>query len=539
MKRNIKYFGLMGLMAFAATACGDEDIDNTFSRTNMVVELTTSTDYVVLDESRPDDVALTISWTDAHPYGNEFITTYQLQYDVTGSKVNAYKEYEDDGHFTRSYTNAQLQQIMVERYGTLTSSVGQLNFTLTASFEGPRVVIPDIATASVRIKTYGAKQFAADRLFVAGTAVGDERIEVQPTTATSGIYVWNGALKAGRLNIPVIYADENNAIGPETADAPIRNDEMDAVISDEASANFWVIPADDNYRVTVDMNKKTVKIIAVGSVIEMDKLYMAGAATGGSDIEVEQTMERESLYAWRGELKAGKLTFPVEFDGKTEMSLVPAEADDHDIHDGTAASFKLVNTLSGTAAAYWEIPADATYRVVVDTDARTVTIYSPEKDMKNTVVSYNNTVDKINPYSQEVTELWIWGGFNASAHDEGMKAGFQSKFKLKQSLANPNVFVYHGENLPRSTSTDDWSKATAQGALNFLVSNIENNVYAFGSTADAKRNSKRGYLPVTLGEEMKLVAGQSDNRYAYFCVPENCNFIVVDIENLTVTFDNK
>lgn len=227
MKRNIKYFGLMGLMAFAATACGDEDIDNTFSRSNMVVELTTSTDYVVLDESRPDDVALTISWTDAHPYGNEFITTYQLQYDVTGSKVNAYKEYEDDGHFTRSYTNAQLQQIMVERYGALTSSVGQLNFTLTASFEGPRVVIPDIATASVRIKTYGAKQFAADRLFVAGTAVGDERIEVQPTTATSGIYVWNGALKAGRLNIPVIYADENNAIGPETADAPIRNDEME------------------------------------------------------------------------------------------------------------------------------------------------------------------------------------------------------------------------------------------------------------------------------------------------------------------------
>ena len=397
MKRNIKYFGLMGLMAFAATACGDEDIDNTFSRSNMVVELTTSTDYVVLDESRPDDVALTISWTDAHPYGNEFITTYQLQYDVTGSKVNAYKEYEDDGHFTRSYTNAQLQKIMVERYGALTSSVGQLNFTLTASFEGPRVVIPDIATASVRIKTYGAKQFAADRLFVAGTAVGDERIEVQPTTATSGIYVWNGALKAGRLNIPVIYADENNAIGPETADAPIRNDEMDAVISDEASANFWVIPADDNYRVTVDMNKKTVKIIAVGSVIEMDKLYMAGAATGGTDIEVEQTMERESLYAWRGELKAGKLTFPVEFDGKTEMSLVPAEADDHDIHDGTAASFKLVSTLSGTAAAYWEIPADATYRVVVDTDARTVTIYSPEKDLKNTVVSYNNTVDKINP----------------------------------------------------------------------------------------------------------------------------------------------
>lgn len=539
MKRNIIYYGLPVLMVLAATACGDEDIDNSFSRSNMVVELNTSAEYVVLDESRPDDVALTISWTEAHPYGNEFITTYQLQYEVTGSKVNAHKEYEDDGRYSRSYTNAQLQQIMVDRYGALTSSVGELNFTLTASFEGPRVVIPDIATATVRVKTYGAKQFAADRLFIAGTAVGDEPVEVQPSSSAGTTYIWSGALKAGRLNIPVIYADENNAIGPETADAPIRNDEMPAVISAAADANYWVIPADDNYRVTVDMNKHTVKIIAVGSVIEMDKLYMSGAATGGADIEIEQTMERESLYAWRGELKAGKLTLPVEYGGKTEMSMVPVEADDHDIHDATPVAFKLVNTLSGTAAAYWEIPADAVYRVVVDTDARTVTIYSPEKDMKNTVVSYNNTVDKINPYTQEVTELWMWGGFNGSAHDTGLKPGFQSKFCLKQSLANPNVFVYHGDAIPRSTSTDDWSKATAQGALNFLVSNIENNVYAFGSTADAKRNSKRGYLPVVLGEQMTLVAGQSDNRYAYFCVPENCNFVVVDIENLTVIFDNK
>ena len=133
----------------------------------------------------------------------------------------------------------------------------------------------------------------------------------------------------------------------------------------------------------------------------------------------------------------------------------------------------------------------------------------------------------------------MWGGFNASAHDDGLKAGFQSKYKLTQSLANPYVFVYHGEVLPRSTSTDDWSKATLVGALNFLVSNIENNVYAFGSTAPAKRNSKRASVDVKLGDKLELVAGQSDNRYAYFSVPENCNYVVVDIKNLVVTFDHK
>ena len=71
------------------------------------------------------------------------------------------------------------------------------------------------------------------------------------------------------------------------------------------------------------------------------------------------------------------------------------------------------------------------------------------------------------------------------------------------------------------------------------MSNIENNVYAYGSTIEAKRNEKRGYLPVSIGETLTLVPGQSDNRYAYFCVPEGCNFVVVDIENLTVLFDKK
>ncbi|MDE6402552.1 MAG: DUF5116 domain-containing protein, partial [Muribaculaceae bacterium] len=62
---------------------------------------------------------------------------------------------------------------------------------------------------------------------------------------------------------------------------------------------------------------------------------------------------------------------------------------------------------------------------------------------------------------------------------------------------------------------------------------------AYGSTAEAKRNSKVGYVKPALGETSTLVAGQGDNRYAYFCIPENCNYVVVDIEKLTVIFDNK
>ncbi len=544
MKTTRIYSNILRVSAFMLTAgmlaaCGDEDIDNAYSRNQSVIQLTTSSDFVVLDESKPDDVALTIEWNEAHPYGNEYITTYQYQMDAVGSKSASVKEYEDEGMYRREYTNRELHELLTGHFGCLTSSVNTLNFTVTASFEGPRVVIPDIATATVKVKTYGEKQYLADKLWIGGSAVGETPIELKPTSETSKTYSWNGALNAGKINFPVLYGDENNAFSPENADEPIASAEMPAIMVDADKANYWVIPEAGNYRVQVNLEARTARIVPAGSIIELDKLYMAGSAVGSEEVEIEQTMENEMLYAWRGELKAGKLYMPLLFEDKKAISFVPKDKANHDIHDGQAHEFEQVSTESGTGSAYWEIPADGTYRIVVNLEEHAVTIYSSATDMKNTVVSYNNTVDGINPYKQEVTELWMWGGFNASAHDDGLKAGFQKKYCLKQSLANPNVFVYHGDPLPRSSSTDSWSNATATGALNFLVSNIENNVYAFGSTADAERNKKRGYLTVNNGETLKLVAGQSHNRYAYFCVPENCTFVVVDIEKLTVYFGNK
>lgn len=544
MKSNKIYNNLTRAAAVIAsaamlTACGYDDIDNAYSRNNSVIQLGTSSNYVVLDEKNPDAVAVTIEWNAAHQYGNEYITYYQYQMDALGSTSPTLKEYEDDGVFRRQYTNRELQELLTGHFGCLTSTVNTLNLTVTATFQGPRVVIPDIATATIRVKTYGEKQCRADRFFIAGSAVGDEPIEVSPTSETSQIYSWNGALHAGKLNFPVIYGDENNAFSPTTPDAAISSEEMAAVMVDKEDANYWIIPEDANYRITANLEAKTVKIVPAGSIIELDKLYLSGSAVGGDDIEIERTLENDFLYAWKGNLKAGKLYMPLLFNEAKAVSFVPKNKADHDIHDGQPHEFNQVSTESGTGSAYWEIPADGTYRIVVDLDERTVKIYSSATDMKNTVVSYNNTVAGINPFTQEVTELWIWGGFNASAHDDGLKAGFQSKYCMKQSLADPNVFVYHGEALPRSASTDDWSKATATGALNFLVSNIENNVYAFGSTADAERNKKRGYLEVHNGETLQLVAGQSHNRYAYFCVPANCNFVVVDIKKLTVYFGNK
>ena len=261
----------------------------------------------------------------------------------------------------------------------------------------------------------------------------------------------------------------------------------------------------------------------------VESLSISGAAAGGTPITVEKTLEDETLYAWKGELQAGE--FKINVNG-TDAFLSVADAN----FEGTPSGYSIA--FDGGS---YTVPAAGSYRIIVDTEAATVEVRDEEHDLKNKSVSYNNTVDKVNPYTQEVTILWMWGGFNSFSTESGMKTGFDSAYTLTQSMADPCLFVYHGEVLPRLSAVDaNNNDERKTGFIKFLVSNIENNVYAYGSTADAKRNDHSGYLEnIVLGETQTLVEGQGDNRYAYFIIPENVNYVEVDIENLTVIFDNR
>lgn len=532
----------VGMMSMLATSC-EEDIDNTASRNQSEIELAPSGEFIRLDESKPNETAVTLKWSTAHDFGEDYITTYKYEMQLIGSEATNIKEFDDDGEFFRSYTNEEMQKILVDHFGLTTSTIGEVLFTVTANFEGPRLMVPDIATATLKIKTYGPKQYKADNLYVGGSAVGEDNIKLTLKDEINKIYSYEGALAAGKINFPVDYADELNAIGPETADTPITTGEMPGVIFDRAEANSWVIPSAATYRVTVNMSKKTVKIVEAGAVVEADQVFLAGSAVGEEQIEVAQALENDQIYAWRGELKAGKLYIPLTFEGEQAMAIVPEIANNHDIEDGQLATFGQA-LISKVDNQYWTIPADGTYRIVLNKEEKTIAIYSAATDLKPLTVSFNNTTLGINPWSQEVNVLHMYGGFNSFAYDagtdeDGRKLLYsQVKYNLIQSLANPKVFVYKGDVLPRNEYTDNYKK-TYRGWVNFSTLRYANNGWFVGSTADAKRNDHNGYTEVIAGKVEKAVTGQADNRYAYFLIPEGCNYVVVDIENNTVLFDIK
>ena len=326
------------LTLLAAGACNKHQIDNEKSNYNAIMEISASAPSVVLDEARPNEVALTVSWTPAFDYGSDFIMTYEYSMDVSASKASPISEYEDEGRFTRSYTHKELQDMLVGHFGQLTSTVVPLKFNVTASYSGPRIVIPDMSSVVVTVKTYGPKQFAADKVFMGGTAVGATPVELAPSPKNAALYVYNGNLAAGKLNFPVIYGEENNVIVPASGqDTAVTGEAQAATAKDASEAAYWLIPSSESYRVTLNFNTKTVTVIPSSQIFESDALYLAGSSLE-EEVLLPPTVENSAVYAFHGALKAGTLYIPVEFEEARTLSIVPA-SDSHEITDGTAVSF--------------------------------------------------------------------------------------------------------------------------------------------------------------------------------------------------------
>lgn len=506
------------LFAFSVVACTDEE-DNYKRRHDFNLELETSSKSIYLDETTPNDVALTLEWTPAVDKGLNYNITYLYEVDFNGkteTPIAPIKQYVDDNNFKISYTHQQLQELLLEYWQQKTGRTVALQFRVTASYEGSTMVVPEMASSVVTIHLYGDKQFEAEKIFMHGTAVGTTDVEMKGNTQFTS-FAYTGQLSEGTINFPISFQldDKVNVLAPAQAEEEVVVEPMSAKILSAAEANSWLITEPNLYRITVDLVKETVSIVPLGEVIEADVIYLAGSAIG-TEIELKRTLENANVFAFKGELKAGTLYLPIEYEGDKQYALVPKNPEEQDLDDGSSMKVEQVTT-TATASRHWKIPSDDTYRVVMNIETKELTIYSSATDMKPKEVSWNNTVIGQNPFVSKVEKLWMYGA--------GTSYKFNDELVLTPSLASPYIFVYSG-------------KALGSG-INFKVSNIQNNVYAYGAFIAGNSNRDEKYVEVTNTDPHQLDEGQSNNRYAFFNIPINTNFVVVDIENLTVIFDEK
>ena len=79
-----------------------------FFAADETMELTASAKKIDLDRDNLDAVALTVEWTSAREMPEDYIPTYITKIDIDGNNFNTcVRTVEDDGVFSKSFTNAQ------------------------------------------------------------------------------------------------------------------------------------------------------------------------------------------------------------------------------------------------------------------------------------------------------------------------------------------------------------------------------------------------------------------------------------------------
>lgn len=361
-----------------------------------------------------------------------------------------------------------------------------------------------VTVKSVKLSSATTKCFARSYSYTVGSSetFGKESSELNLSFDAVVSVDNNRSLKAYAVAIP---ADAISAGETFTLEVTYNEDQI--------KSNSFIINesfvAGHVYSFNIDIES---------DVLQVDKIYLAGTAIEGENVEVTQTLENEKIYAYYDNLKAGTLYLPIELGGERNKAIIPNVGGNHDINDGQKQNFSQTN-ISNIENNYWTIPSEGKYRIVVNIETKEITIYSEEEDMPLREYSWNNTADKINPYTAKVEYLWMWGDFDADADDDIPI----DEYKMEPSKASPYIFTYFG--------------ALNKGKVKFLVSNKWSNVYAFGAT-----NTRNQNIEAELEVKYVMVPGQGENRYSRYVIPEGTNFIVVDITdevNPTVIFSKR
>lgn len=244
-------------------------------------------------------------------------------------------------------------------------------------------------------------------------------------------------------------------------------------------------------------------------VFEADKIFLDGTAVPGlSAVELSKTLENLNQYALVLNLDTGELQLPVAFNGA--KNYIGSSDASTVLKDGEAVGIKMRETPFS-----WKITTAGQYRVVVNMQKATATIYSPAKALLPKTVSWNGTV----PMEVTISELWMHGAIN--------NWGTPVKMDCKVSQADPQVLVYNGGRI---------------GKTKFIVyggSDTNKDLsYAFSCPLSAAGTFQE--LTLALGKIASLSGGASrPQRDSYYTIPAGTNMLILDLRNMTILAEKR
>ncbi len=327
---------------------------------------------------------------------------------------------------------------------------------------------------------------------------------------------------------------------------------------------------------TVDIDVRPYRPL----VFDADNVYLEGSSvTGTTSQRISTTVEDENIYASYLQLAAGELVIRLEYNDVSQY-IAPEEGQTTDFQDGEAVPARVLAPVEVEGSdkaevpveAKWSIPQDGKYRVVVDLEEKTLTMYSESHPINEefTVTWYPN--DDHEKYEEITTTL----SGDRVIYLRGDSGGWKKEGKaitIVQSLADPMIFVYSGDAFNGRTDFALVNFSEAEFNDYNKPSDGVNNSYEIGPAldpdawdGDGQDKDGNGSIGngavVTLGswsknqfrhgsgtwyedKEGNIVdentegAKKIDPKGSYWQVPSGTNYVTFDFRNLLIKFESR
>ena len=528
---------------------------------------------VTLDEAKPDETALTFSWTAAREVEGEYELSYKAALSLTEDGTKTAEKTLEADKLEASYTTKELQDLIVNTWGQTAGETVSVKFTVTASWTAAgdeTAPAPEICSADVEVTTYVSSKQTMELTFPEEEIV----LEEGKGDETALTFSWTAAREMPdgyELSYKVELDLESNNFAEavsETLDSEVLTksytvSELQTLITDT-----WGQPSTEaaslSFRVTASwtggtetpepemcVGKVTVRPYPVSE--ELEGFAVSGVRLGGevldAEVEVSKTVECEldckAVYAAVQSLGAGGLTIPVTDAAGETGYLCPADGNGA-FKDGTPVAFKVMNLPEE-----WSVDSPGDYRVVVNATDKTVTIYSPENEFnKNYTLDWYIAGKPENHPNQiqgtEVKEIWLRGTWDVAKNSWGWGDGQQ--LPVVQSAADPQVFIYEGEGLNSYNEGESKSEChfaiiqsikwdsggkNEQGTLIGETTWNINNVPVIAPKRTDGSTSKI-YVDAEFGKWLNCAIGSEYRETFWSIQPDGVNFIVIDLRNMRV-----
>lgn len=322
------YIAILSLIALAACQEPVNYLEQakSFFEADETMELTASARKIDLDRDNLDAVALTFEWTSARQMPEDYIPTYITKIDIDGNNFNTcVRTVEDDGVFSKSFTNAQLQSYILDKWGKSYVRPVTIQFGVLCKWDGgDQYVMPEVRTVTVDVRPFRPLTFDVDKMYLSGDAVqGATRHLMKTTPENEFQYAAHIPLKKGQLTIPVVYDGETTYIAPSDLDGSTIMDGEDESVVMRPEAIGWDIAEDGTYRVVVNIQNKTVRIYSPATDLKPKTFKGHFGPVGTYNEDIEFTLDPEGningmpwLFGFKGDNLDGSgwITRDVKFE---------------------------------------------------------------------------------------------------------------------------------------------------------------------------------------------------------------------------------